>query len=146
MAMDPMDREPNVYNRETNVYDNTGRGSNTLAYVIGGLVVALGLLAFLFYDGGSNEPSTTGSTGTQTESSSPSTARALRQPRRLRRLPPLRRPRLPRPLRRLRPTRSNLASRVTLRMMGLTSRVRPIFLAGAEPVLEEPSGSASGYA
>ncbi|EIM24724.1 LPXTG cell wall anchor domain-containing protein [Microvirga lotononidis] len=73
MAMDPMDREPNVYNRETNVYDNTGRGSNTLAYVIGGLVVALGLLAFLFYDGGSNEPSTTGSTGTQTESSSPRT-------------------------------------------------------------------------
>jgi hypothetical protein len=68
-----MDREPNVYNRETNVYDSTGRGSNTLAYVIGGLVVALGLLAFLFYDGGSNEPSTTGSTGTQTESSSPST-------------------------------------------------------------------------
>ena len=62
MAMDPMDREPNVYNRETNVYDNTGRGSNTLAYVIGGLVVALGLLAFLFYDGGSNEPTTTGST------------------------------------------------------------------------------------
>jgi hypothetical protein len=73
MAMDPMDREPNVYNRETNVYDNTRRGSNTLAYVIGGLVVALGLLAFLFYDGGSNEPSTTGSTGTQTQSSSPST-------------------------------------------------------------------------
>jgi hypothetical protein len=73
MAMDPMDREPNVYNRETNVYDNTRRGSNTLAYVIGGLVVALGLLAFLFYDGGSNEPSTTGSTGTQTHSSSPST-------------------------------------------------------------------------
>jgi len=68
MAMDPMDREPNVYNRETttntNVYDDKGRGSNTLAYVIGGLVLALGLLAFLFYDGGSNEPSTTGSTGT----------------------------------------------------------------------------------
>jgi len=68
-----MDREPNVYNRETNVYDNTGRGSNTLAYVIGGLVIALGLLAFLFYDGGSNEPSTTGSTAGQTQSSSPST-------------------------------------------------------------------------
>ncbi|HZB62147.1 MAG TPA: hypothetical protein VE423_05715 [Microvirga sp.] len=68
MAMDPMDREPNVYNRETttntNVYDDKGRGSNTLAYVIGGLVLALGLLAFLFYDGGNNEPSTTGSTGT----------------------------------------------------------------------------------
>jgi LPXTG-motif cell wall-anchored protein len=71
--MDPTDREPNVYNRETNVYDNTGRGSNTLAYVIGGLVIALGLLAFLFYDGGSNEPSTTGSTAGQTQSSSPST-------------------------------------------------------------------------
>jgi hypothetical protein len=82
MAMDPMDREPNVYNRETNVYDNTKRGSNTLAYVIGGLVVALGLLAFLFYDGGSNEPSTTGST---------------------------------------------VASRVTLRTMGLTSGSGPFF-------------------
>ncbi|MEE1655153.1 hypothetical protein VB618_03010 [Microvirga sp. CF3062] len=70
MAMDPMDREPNVYNRETNVYDNSARGSNTLAYVIGGLVIALGLLAFLFYDGG-GEPSTTGSTGTQTESTAP---------------------------------------------------------------------------
>jgi hypothetical protein len=75
--MDPMDREPNVYNRETNVYDNSKRGSNTLAYVIGGLVVALGLLAFLFYDGGNNDVSTTGSTATQTQSSSkPSTAPA----------------------------------------------------------------------
>ena len=75
MAMDPMDREPNVYNRETNtvVYEREGRGSNTLAYLIGGLVIALGLLAFLFYDGGNNEPSTTGSTGTQTESSSGAT-------------------------------------------------------------------------
>jgi hypothetical protein len=71
--MDPMDREPNVYNRETNVYETDRRGSNTLAYVIGGLVIALGLLAFLFYDGGRNEPSTTGSTNTQTQSSSPST-------------------------------------------------------------------------
>jgi hypothetical protein len=62
-----MDRDPNVYNRETNVYDNSSRGSNTLAYVIGGLVIALGLLAFLFYDGGSDEVSTTGSTATQTE-------------------------------------------------------------------------------
>ncbi len=72
MAMDPMDREPNVYNRETNIV-HEGRGSNTLAYVIGGLVIALGLLAFLFYDGGNGDPSTTGSTGTQTESSSPAT-------------------------------------------------------------------------
>jgi hypothetical protein len=71
MAMDPMDREPNVYNRETttNVVDREGRGSNTLAYLIGGLVIALGLLAFLFYDGGDRDVSTTGSTGTQTESS-----------------------------------------------------------------------------
>jgi hypothetical protein len=77
--MDPMDREPNVYNRETNVYDTDRRGSNTLAYVIGGLVIALGLLAFLFYDGGRNEPSTTGSTTTQSQSttgSSSSTAPA----------------------------------------------------------------------
>ena len=73
MAMDPMDREPNVYNRETNISTTDGRGSNTLAYVIGGLVIALGLLAFLFYDGGnSNEPSTTGSTTSQTQSA-PST-------------------------------------------------------------------------
>jgi hypothetical protein len=70
MAMDPMDREPNVYNRETNISTSDGRGSNTLAYVIGGLVIALGLLAFLFYDhGNSNDPSTTGSTATQGQSS-----------------------------------------------------------------------------
>jgi len=71
MAMDPIDREPNVYNRETttNVVDRDGRGSNTLAYLIGGLVIALGLLAFLFYDGGDRDVNTTGSTGTQTESS-----------------------------------------------------------------------------
>jgi hypothetical protein len=63
-----MDRDPNVYDRETRVYDrDTHRGSNTLAYLIGGLVLALGLLAFLFYDGSSNEPTTTGSTATQTE-------------------------------------------------------------------------------
>jgi len=72
MAMDPMDREPNVYNRDTNLSDTGRRGSNTLAYVIGGLVVALGLLAFLFYDGGTGEPTTTGSTATQSQSS-PST-------------------------------------------------------------------------
>lgn len=68
MATDPIDREPNVYNRETNVYEREGRGSNTLAYLIGGLVIALGLLAFLFYDGGNRDVTTTGSTGTQTES------------------------------------------------------------------------------
>jgi hypothetical protein len=67
MAVDPMDRDPNVYNRETNVYEREGRSSNTLAYLIGGLVVALGLLAFLFYDGGDRDVSTTGSTAPQTE-------------------------------------------------------------------------------
>ncbi len=67
MAVDPMDRDPNVYNRETNVYEREGRSSNTLAYLIGGLVVALGLLAFLFYDGGTRDVSTTGSTAPVTE-------------------------------------------------------------------------------
>lgn len=67
MAMDPMDREPNVYNRETNAYETEGRGSNTLAYLIGGLVIALGLLAFLFYGGSNRDVTTTGSTATQTE-------------------------------------------------------------------------------
>jgi hypothetical protein len=62
-----MDRDPNVYDRETRVYDTDRRGSNTLAYLIGGLVLALGLLAFLFYDSGSREVNTTASTGTQTE-------------------------------------------------------------------------------
>src|SRR3712207_7815186 len=62
-----MDRDPNVYDRETRVYDRDTRGSNTLAYLIGGLVLALGLLAFLFYDGNSTgDVNTTSSTGTQT--------------------------------------------------------------------------------
>ncbi|AWM86826.1 hypothetical protein [Microvirga sp. 17 mud 1-3] len=74
MAVDPMDRDPNLYNRETEVYDREARGSNTLAYLIGGLVIALGLLAFLFYDGGNRDVSTTGSTTapqTQTEPAAP---------------------------------------------------------------------------
>lgn len=62
-----MDRDPNVYDRETRVYDRDKRGSNTLAYLIGGLVLALGLLAFLFYDGGNRDVNTTSSTTTQTE-------------------------------------------------------------------------------
>ena len=61
-----MDRDPNVYDRETRVYDRDTRGSNTLAYLIGGLVLALGLLAFLFYGAG-DDVNTTASTGTQTE-------------------------------------------------------------------------------
>jgi hypothetical protein len=68
-----MDRDPNVYDRDTKVYDRDTRGSNTLAYLIGGLVLALGLLAFLFYDGGDRDVSTTSSTGTQTEQSGSAT-------------------------------------------------------------------------
>jgi hypothetical protein len=69
-----MDRDPNVYDRETRVYDRDSRGSNTLAYLIGGLVLALGLLAFLFYDGGGSDVNTTSSTGTQTERPAGSTS------------------------------------------------------------------------
>ncbi|QFU16247.1 hypothetical protein [Microvirga thermotolerans] len=79
MAVDPMDRDPNLYNRENEVYDREARGSNTLAYLIGGLVIALGLLAFLFYDGGNRDVSTTGSTTapqTQTAPSSPNSPNA----------------------------------------------------------------------
>lgn len=66
------DRDPTLdstgmnsaYDRETQVYDrdDTG-GSNFLAFLIGGLVIAIGLLAFLFYDGGNTgDVTTTGST------------------------------------------------------------------------------------
>jgi hypothetical protein len=56
-----MDRDPKEYGTTAHIYERETRGSNTLAYLIGGLVVALGLLAFLFYDGGSRDVSTTGS-------------------------------------------------------------------------------------
>ena len=104
-----------------------GRGSNTLAYVIGGLVIALGLLAFLFYDGGSNEPSTTGSTGTQTESHG--AAHGFRRHRRF--LDRSGDPTDPGSGCSGRPCRSEavIASRVTLRRMGLTSRSGPFLLA-----------------
>ena len=62
MAVDPMDRDPNLYSREDAVTEPASRGSNTLAYLIGGLVIALGILAFLFYDGGNRDVTTTGST------------------------------------------------------------------------------------
>ena len=57
-------RMNSAYDRDTVVYDrdDTG-GSNFLAFLIGGLVIAVGLLAFLFYDGGdSRDVTTTGST------------------------------------------------------------------------------------
>ena len=84
-----MDRDPNVYDRDPMVVDRDARvadrdtgGSNFLAFLIGGLVIAIGLLAFLFYDGGSTgrDVSTTGSSvtapatlGTDTRPSTPTT-------------------------------------------------------------------------
>jgi hypothetical protein len=46
----------------TSHYDRDSGRSNFLAYLIGGLVIAVGLMAFLFYDGGNQDVSTTGST------------------------------------------------------------------------------------
>ena len=49
----------------TTDYNRDAGGSNFLAFLIGGLVIAIGLLAFLFYDGGSTsgrDVNTTGST------------------------------------------------------------------------------------
>jgi hypothetical protein len=72
-----INRDPNLSGQDvqttgnTRVYDTDTAvvhrsGSNWLPYLIGGLVIALGLLAFLFYDGGntSRDVSTTGSTTT----------------------------------------------------------------------------------
>ncbi|WP_157961454.1 hypothetical protein [Microvirga flavescens] len=58
----PTDRDPNIYDKDRYISDPDSRGSNTLAYMIGGLVIALGLLAFLFYGGSNREVTTTGST------------------------------------------------------------------------------------
>jgi hypothetical protein len=45
--------------RDTVVYDRDGGASNFMAFLIGGLVIAVGLLAFLFYDGGNTRDVTT---------------------------------------------------------------------------------------
>ena len=135
MAMDPMDREPNVYNRETNVYDTDRRGSNTLAYVIGGLVIASACW-----------PSSAMMAATNR---APPAAPARRRKARLR--PPVPAPRaaLPRPLlprllraprlrRRLRlPRSSNFASRVNCHK-GLTS-VRPFFFSQLRSCASQPA-------
>jgi hypothetical protein len=65
----------NLSDRDDRIYDREGGGSNFLAFLIGGLVIAVGLLAFLFYDGGnSRDVSTTGSTTPRIERpASPST-------------------------------------------------------------------------
>jgi hypothetical protein len=78
-----MDRDPNVYDRdplaagrETPVVDRDTGSSNFMAFLIGGLVIAIGLLAFLFYDGGSSthrDVNTTSST-TRSAPATPGTA------------------------------------------------------------------------
>jgi hypothetical protein len=60
-----------AYDRDTLATDRRSGGSNFWAFLIGGLVIALGLMAFLFYDGGSTsgrDVSTTGSTTPRVES------------------------------------------------------------------------------
>jgi hypothetical protein len=62
-----MDRDDNlsptrtntVSDRDTRIYDRDTGGSSFLAFLIGGLVIAVGLLAFLFYDGGNTRDVTT---------------------------------------------------------------------------------------
>ncbi|CAA9316611.1 MAG: hypothetical protein AVDCRST_MAG90-776 [uncultured Microvirga sp.] len=67
----PVDREGMVFDRDTTALDRNSivsepeRGrTNFAAFLIGGVVIALGLLAFLFYDGANTgrEVNTTGST------------------------------------------------------------------------------------
>jgi hypothetical protein len=54
-------REPE---RDKLVHDREEGGrSSFLAFLVGGLVIAVGLLAFLFYDGGARDVTTTGSIG-----------------------------------------------------------------------------------
>ena len=43
-------------------FDRGAGRSNFMAYLIGGLVIAVGLMAFLFYDGGNRDVNTTSST------------------------------------------------------------------------------------
>ena len=68
-----------AYDRDSLDSERRG-GSNFWAFLIGGLVIALGLMAFLFYDGGSTtgrDVSTTGSTTPRVETPArPSTAPA----------------------------------------------------------------------
>ena len=56
-----------VYDSDSRMPDRDRGGSNFLAFLIGGLVIAIGLLAFLFYDGGS----TTGRDVNTTSSTTP---------------------------------------------------------------------------
>jgi hypothetical protein len=65
-------RTNTMYDRETRIYDRDTGGSNFLAFLIGGLVIAVGLLAFLFYDGGNTrDVTTTGSVTPRIERPAP---------------------------------------------------------------------------
>ncbi len=69
------------YDRDSTTYDSDRGGSNFWAFLIGGLVIAIGLLAFLFYDGGSTtgrDVNTTSSTTPRIES--PATPAAPSRP------------------------------------------------------------------
>jgi hypothetical protein len=60
-----------AYDRDSTTYAGDRGGSNFWAFLIGGLVIAMGLLAFLFYDGGSTtgrDVNTTSSTTPRLES------------------------------------------------------------------------------
>jgi hypothetical protein len=68
------DRDDLSMARTDTAYDSDGldsgrrSGSSFWAFLIGGLVIALGLMAFLFYDGGStSDVTTTGSTTPRVE-------------------------------------------------------------------------------
>ena len=57
----------NTLDHGTMPHERDAGGSNFMAFLIGGLVIAIGLLAFLFYDGGS----TTGRDVNTTSSTTP---------------------------------------------------------------------------
>lgn len=79
-----LDRDTDIAGTNLNTLDNgtmspdrESGGSNFLAFLIGGLVIAIGLLAFLFYDGGSTtgrDVNTTGSTTPRLEAPATPTA------------------------------------------------------------------------
>jgi hypothetical protein len=52
---------PSQTNFDTS-YDRPAQRSNAMAYIIGGLIIALGLLAFLVYGGTDDGPGATGAT------------------------------------------------------------------------------------
>jgi len=70
----PVDREGTVFDRDpagldrTSTIEPTRAGSGLKAFLIGGLVIALALLGFLFYDGANTgDVNTTGSTTPRVE-------------------------------------------------------------------------------